>query len=73
MKKELAEIEKIRIEYPVAMNKEQFYQIAHISKKTAQYLLSTGIVPCRDSGKKTRKYTIFTDDVIDYLKGDIRL
>lgn len=67
MKKELAEIEEIRKEYPVTMNKDQFYQIAHISKKTALYLLSTGIIPCRDSGKKTRKYTIYTEDVIKYL------
>ena len=67
MKKELAEIENTRKEYPVSMNKDQFYQVAHISKKTALYLLSTGIVPCKDTGKKTRRYTISTDDVIKYL------
>ena len=50
------------------MSKDQFYQIAHISKATALFLLKNGLVPCEDSGKKTRRYTIKTDDVIEYLK-----
>lgn len=58
MKKELAEFDNIRKAYPVTMNKDQFYRIANISKATALYLLSSGLVPCKDTGKKTRKYTI---------------
>jgi hypothetical protein len=67
MKKEQTEFKEIRKQYPVSMTKDQFYRITHISKKTALYLLISGLVPCVDSGKKTRKYTIKTDDVINYL------
>lgn len=42
--------------------------ICHISKKTARYLLKSGLVPCIDTGKKTRQYIINTKDVIAYLK-----
>ena len=42
--------------------------ICHISKKTARYLLKSGLVPCIDTGKKTRQYIINTKDVITYLK-----
>ena len=59
--------ESIRREYPETISKDQFYRIAHISKATALHLLQSGLVPCRDSGKKTRRYTIRTDDVIYYM------
>lgn len=59
--------EAIRSEYPETISKDQFYRIAHISKATALYLLQSGLVPCRDTGKKTRRYTIRTDDVIRYM------
>lgn len=61
----LRDIEK---EYPNGMNKEQLYKVAHISKATALYLLKSGLVPCRDTGKKTRRYSIKTKDVITYLR-----
>lgn len=67
MKKEQSEFNEIRKQYPMSMTKDQFYRVAHISKATALYLLISGLVPCMDSGKKTRKYTIKTDDVINYL------
>lgn len=54
-------------QYPVAVKKEQFYQICHISKRTALVLLETGLVPCLNSGRKTRQYTILTKDVVAYL------
>lgn len=57
----------IRRTYPETISKEQFYRIAHISKATALHLLQNGLVPCKDTGKKTRRYTIRTDDVIAYL------
>lgn len=50
------------------MSKDQFYRVAHISKATALFLLQNGLVPCKDSGKKTRRYTIKTKDVIRYLQ-----
>lgn len=57
----------IRRAYPETISKEQLYQIAHISKATALHLLQNGLIPCKDTGKKTRRYTIRTDDVITYL------
>ncbi len=54
-------------EYPEYVNKEQFYKIAHISKKTAQYLLQSKKVPCIESDKKTRKYKIKVSDIVDYM------
>lgn len=57
----------IRRAYPETISKEQLYRIAHISKATALHLLQNGLIPCKDTGKKTRRYTIRTDDVITYL------
>ena len=67
MKDKLEYYESIRREYPEVITKDQFYRIAHISKATALFLLQSGKVPCKDSGKKTRRYKIRTDDVILYL------
>ena len=44
--------------YPAVITKDQFYRICNISKKTAAHLLDNGLVPCENSGKKTRKYKI---------------
>ncbi len=54
--------------YPPVITKDQFYRICNISKKTAAHLLDNGLVPCISSGKKTRKYKIKLDDVIEYLE-----
>lgn len=54
--------------YPLYMTKEQMYQVCHISKRTCLYLLEAGLVPCLDSGKKTRRFRIKTTDVLHYLK-----
>lgn len=54
-------------DYPEYVTKEQFYKIAHISKKTAQYLLQSKKVPCVESDKKTRKYKIKTSDIVTYM------
>lgn len=67
MKDKLEYYESIRRECPEVITKDQFYRIAHISKATALFLLQSGKVPCKDSGKKTRRYKIRTDDVILYL------
>ena len=63
----LLECYKILEQYPDSMTKDQFYRIAHISKRHAKYLLDSGLVPCHDSGKKTRRYTIQTRDVVTFL------
>jgi hypothetical protein len=55
-------------DYPQYMTKEQMYRVCHISKKTCLFLLENGLVPCVDSGKKTRRYMIKTAAVIRYLE-----
>jgi hypothetical protein len=47
---------------------EQFYQIAHISKRKARWLLENKVIPCEDSGKQTRRFKIKLNDVIEYLQ-----
>lgn len=44
---------KIKANYPEKIGLEQMRVICHISKKTARYLLTSGLVPCIDTGKKT--------------------
>ena len=63
----LLECYKILEEYPNGMTKDQFYRVARINKQHAKYLLDSGLVPCMNTGKKTRKYHIATHDVITYL------
>ena len=53
MKAQFEYYEEIKRTFPHTMSKDQFYQVAHISKATALYLLQSGLVPCKDSGKKT--------------------
>ena len=55
-------------QYPDRISKEQLYKICHVSKRTALAYLETGLIPCRCSGKKTRKYSIKLKDVIYFLK-----
>ena len=55
-------------QYPIYMTKDQMYRVCHISKKTCLFLLESGLVPCLDSGKKTRRFKIKTTDVIHYLE-----
>ena len=64
----LDDFAKIKANYPEKIGLEQMRVICHISKKTARYLLTSGLVPCIDTGKKTRQYIINTKDVITYLK-----
>jgi hypothetical protein len=54
-------------EVPEILSKEQFYKLCHISKTTALHLLKNGIVPCINTGMKTRCYQIKKADVQEYL------
>lgn len=58
----------LKDQYPNVISKEQLWKICKISKYTAQFYLTSGIIPCKDSGKKTRRYSIRIDDVIDFLE-----
>lgn len=56
MKNLEAHFKEIKKQYPKTMSKDQLYRVAHISKATALYLLQSGAIPCKDTGKKTRRY-----------------
>lgn len=53
---------------PNVINKEQMRIASHISKRTALYLLQSGLIPCKNTGKKTRCYSIQKTDVIKFIK-----
>jgi len=59
--------DKLRSRYPEYISLEQFRIVCQIAKRTASYLLTNGIVPCIDTGKKTCRYRIKIEDVIAYL------
>jgi len=58
----------IRSQYQDYISLEQFRIICRIAKRTAAHLLATGVIPCIDNGKKTCRYKIKVDDVIEYLQ-----
>ncbi|MBS5783370.1 MAG: helix-turn-helix domain-containing protein [Clostridium sp.] len=55
-------------EYPSTISMDQLYKICHVSKRKAKWLLEHGVIPCKDSGKKTRRFTIKTMDVINFFE-----
>lgn len=55
-------------QYPEVITMDQLYRICHISKRKARWLLENGVIPCEDSGKKTRRFKIKLDDVIEFLE-----
>lgn len=57
----------LREEYPPVITLDQLYRICHISKRKAKWLLENRIIPCQDSGKKTRRFKIQLEDLISYL------
>lgn len=55
---------EVLAQYPEYITKDQMYRICHISKKICLFLLESVLVPNIDSGKKTRRFKIKTEDVI---------
>ncbi len=62
------ELKDLLNQYPDYVNKEQLRLISHISKRVARELLIRGLIPCKNSGKKTRNYMIAMKDIITYLR-----
>lgn len=58
---------ELRRQYPDVISAEQLSKICHISKRKAKWLLENRVIPCEDTGKKTWRFLIRIDDVIDYL------
>lgn len=55
-------------EYPETISMDQLYKICHVSKRKAKWFLEHGVIPCEDSGKKTRRFTIKLANVIVFLE-----
>jgi hypothetical protein len=64
----MKEYEKLRSQYPEYVSLEQLHKICKTSKRAARYLVVNNIVPSIDTGRKTWRYKIRIDDVIDYLR-----
>ncbi len=58
----------LKEQYPEVITLEQLYRICHISKRKGKWMLENRVIPCQDSGKKTRRFKIKLDDVIAYLE-----
>lgn len=52
---------------PEYISKEQFYKECHISKRTALWLIQSGLVCAIDMGKRTNRYLIDRCEVKRYL------
>lgn len=58
----------LREQYPETISKDQLYRICRISKRKARWLLENRIIPCVDSGKRTRRFRVRLEDVITFLE-----
>lgn len=58
----------LREVYPAVIFMDQLYRICHISKRKARWLLENGVIPCEDSGKQTRRFSIRLENVIRFLE-----
>jgi hypothetical protein len=54
-------------DYPKIMSLEQMRVVCHISKRTARRLLLSGLVPCKNTKKKSHTYQIKKSAVLKYL------
>ena len=50
------------------LSAEQICKILHISKRKCAWMLQNEKIPCKDSGKKNRRYTVMRKDLDAYIK-----
>ena len=62
------EKKKLKAHFPPFICLDQVRKILHISKRKAAWLLNNGIIPCTNSGKRTRQYLIDINDLIIYME-----
>ena len=60
--------EYLKDQYPEGISLDQLRVICQVSKRSASYLVTNGIIPSMDTGKKTWRYRIEINDVIAYLQ-----
>lgn len=54
--------------YPEVLSGEQVRCILHISKRKCAWMLNNGFIKCQNNGKKSRKYSVLTADLEEYIK-----
>ena len=57
---------------PQVLSGEQVRCALHISKRKCAWLLNNGYIKCQNSGKKTRKYTVLKEDLIEFIEDSQR-
>ena len=57
----------IRTQYGDLLSGEQVRQILHISKRKCTWILEHGYIPCSDTGRKTRRFTVRVEDLAAYM------
>jgi len=63
----MSDLNYLRSEYPSIISSEQLRKILHVSKRKCAWMLQTGIIPCTDTHKRSRRYRIEMEQVIHYL------
>ena len=46
---------------------EEICKILHISKRKCAWMLQNGMIPCKDTGKKTHRYIVRRSDLDEYI------
>ena len=64
MKYDLAEVQKL----PDTFSLQDLCRVCHISKRDGRYYLQSKLIPCTNTGKKTRCYIIKKKDLLKVLK-----
>ncbi|MBQ1997977.1 MAG: helix-turn-helix domain-containing protein, partial [Spirochaetales bacterium] len=59
-------------EYGDILSGEQVRRILHISKRKCAWLLNNGYIKCKNSRKKSRKYTVLKSDLIEFIEDSQR-
>lgn len=58
----------LRQEYPAVIWDGPVLSHLPLSKRKARWLLGNGVIPCEDSGKQTRRFSIRLEGVIRFLE-----
>ena len=53
---------------PQVLSGEQVRCALHISKRKCAWMLNNGYIKCKNSGKKSRKYTVLKSDLIEFIE-----
>ena len=54
---------------PQVLSGEQVRCALHISKRKCAWMLNNGFIKCQNTGKRTRKYTVLKEDLLNLHRG----